>query len=140
MRMWKNAFGPPSRPQGGVYTWPKLKIPFFLGVPHFGALFGHFGHFGQNHGTLLEVHGSQTCYQNRAHTLGGDRRCSLDARFDRPGTVDTKYSLYMTSVFTPKGVCTVLVAGLTSAGCHSRIVISAKIPKMAKKHLKWGTP
>ena len=42
----KNAVGPPSRPQGGVYTWLKLKIVFFWGVPHFGALFGHFGHFG----------------------------------------------------------------------------------------------
>ena len=33
--------------------------------------------------------------------------------FDRPGTVD-KYSLYMASAVTPKGVRTVLVAALTS--------------------------
>ena len=32
--------------------------------------------------------------------------------FDRPGTADTKYSLYTTSAVTPKGVCTVLLAGL----------------------------
>ena len=43
----KNAFGPPSRPQGGVYTWLNLKIVFFRGVPHFGALFGHFGHLAE---------------------------------------------------------------------------------------------
>ena len=36
----KNAFWPPSRPQGGVYTWHKLKIVF---LPHFLALFGNFG-------------------------------------------------------------------------------------------------
>ena len=34
--------------------------------------------------------------------------------FDRPGTVDTKYSLYMTSAVTPMGVCTVIAALLTS--------------------------
>ena len=40
----ENAFGPPPTPRW-VYTWYKLKIVFFWGVPHFGALFGHFGHF-----------------------------------------------------------------------------------------------
>ena len=43
----KNALQPMSRSLYGVYTWLNLKIVFFFwGVPHFGALFGHFGHFG----------------------------------------------------------------------------------------------
>ena len=71
------------------------------------------------------------------HTsLGVTAEVTLRLYLVRTVSDRSKNSLGVTSAVTPRGVCTVLVAGLTSVEYLERTVISAKMakmPKMAKK-------
>ena len=73
------------------------------------------GHFLAILGILAEITVRYWKSTRQVHTtLGVSADAARMLFFVRPGTVDTKDSLYMTSAVTPKGVWAVLVATLTS--------------------------
>ena len=78
---------------------------------HFLAILGILAEITVRYWKSMEVKAAT----RTVHTpLGVSADAARMLFYDGPGTVDTKYSLYMTSAVTTKGVCTVLVADLTS--------------------------
>ena len=94
----------------GVYL-AQVKNRVFLGATPFWGTFWPFWAFWlKSRYAIGSLRKSRLLLE--LHTpLGVTADAARMLFFDRPGTVDTKYSLYMTSAVS---VCTVLVAALTS--------------------------